>query len=81
MGIGASLALIVIGAILTFALNVRVGFVDLDVVGWIMMVAGALGLIVTTWIWGSRRRSVVTDAPTGYRRVEEREEYDPADPV
>ena len=81
MGIGASLALIVIGAILTFALNVRVGFVDLDVVGWIMMAAGALGLIVTTWIWGSRRRSVVTDARTGYRRVVEREEYDPADPV
>ena len=80
MGIGASLALIVIGAILTFALNVRVGFVDLDVVGWIMMAAGALGLIFTAWIWGNRRRQVVTDGP-GYRRVEEREDYGPTDPV
>ena len=55
MGIGASLFLIAAGAILTFALNLHVGGVDLDVVGWILMVVGALGLIVTTFIWGGRR--------------------------
>jgi hypothetical protein len=56
MGIGASILLIVVGAILTFALNVQVGFLDLDVVGWIMMLAGVAGLIFTTVIWGPRRR-------------------------
>ncbi len=88
MGIGASILLIAIGAILTFALNVRVGFLDLDIVGWIMMAAGVAGLILTTVIWGPRRRAVVTretdttippasteyrPSTTEYRRVEERD--------
>jgi hypothetical protein len=60
MGIGASIFLIVIGAILTFALNVHVGGVDLDVVGWILMIGGLLGLIFTAFIWGPRRRAVTT---------------------
>jgi hypothetical protein len=59
MGIGASILLIAIGAILTFALNVQVGFLDMDVVGWILMLAGVAGLIWTTLIWGPRRRSSV----------------------
>ena len=60
MGIGASILLIAIGAILTFALNVQVGFLDLDVVGWVLMLAGVVGLILTTVIWAPRRRRVVT---------------------
>jgi len=60
MGIGASILLIAIGAILTFALNVQVGFLDLDVVGWVLMLAGLAGLILTTLIWGPRNRRVVT---------------------
>lgn len=89
MGIGASILLIALGAILTFALNVRVGFLDLDVVGWVLMAAGVVGLIFTTLIWGPRRRAVVTretDTTTAdpmatdyrrpsteYRRIEERD--------
>ncbi|HEX7746534.1 MAG TPA: DUF6458 family protein [Micromonosporaceae bacterium] len=75
MGIGASIFLIAVGAILTFALDLRVSGIDLDVVGWILMAVGLLGLITTTWIWGSRRRTVVTREPAGYRRVEERSDY------
>ena len=60
MGIGASILLIALGAIFAFALNVEVGFLDLDVVGWVMMLAGVAGLIFTTLIWGPRRRRVVT---------------------
>jgi hypothetical protein len=71
VGIGTSIFLIAVGAILTFALDIRVGGVNLDIVGWILMAAGALGLIITTMIWG-RRREVVTTEPTEYRRVEER---------
>jgi len=77
VGIGASVALIALGAILTFALNVSVGAVDLDVVGWILMGAGALGLFVTMMIWGRRRPSVVEREPR--RIVEERTDVDPAD--
>jgi hypothetical protein len=50
-----SLFLIAAGAILTFALNLHVGGVNLDIVGWILIVVGALGLIVTMVIWGGRR--------------------------
>jgi hypothetical protein len=76
VGIGASLFLIAVGAILTFALNIHVGGLNLDIVGWILMLVGVLGLIMTALIWG-RRRSVVTTEPTEYRRVEERRDVGP----
>jgi Domain of unknown function (DUF6458) len=60
MGIGISVFLIAVGAIITFALNLRVGVVDLDIVGWILMIAGVIGLIMTTVVWGPRRRAVVS---------------------
>jgi hypothetical protein len=72
VGIGVSLFLIAAGAILTFALNLHVGGVNLDVVGWILMVVGALGLIVTMFIWGGRGRG---SGPTTY--VEERRDVGP----
>jgi hypothetical protein len=70
MGIGASILLIAIGAVLTFALNVQVGFLDLDIVGWIFMLAGVAGLVWTMLIWGPRRRRTVT-----------RDSVDTVDPV
>ena len=81
MGIGASIFLIAVGAILAFALNVDLGGVDINVIGWILIVAGALGLIMTALIWGRRRtvvapaaeeREVVTREPVEERWVEER---------
>ncbi|MDG4802065.1 DUF6458 family protein [Micromonospora sp. WMMD980] len=77
MGIGTSIFLIAVGAILTFALNASVGGVDLDVVGWILMAAGVLGLIMTTLVRNRRRNVVTTTAeqPVEYRRVEEPVEY------
>nr|WP_228533000.1 DUF6458 family protein [Micromonospora sp. ANENR4] len=79
VGIGTSIFLIAVGAILTFALNASVGGVDLDVVGWILMAAGVLGLIMTTLVWGRRRQVVTTTAeqPVEYRRVEERRDVAP----
>jgi hypothetical protein len=64
MGIGASIFLIAVGAILTFALDLNVSGVDLDIVGWILMGVGLLGLIVTLAIWLPRRRAT---APTYVR--------------
>ncbi|KKK06750.1 DUF6458 family protein [Micromonospora sp. HK10] len=80
MGIGTSIFLIAVGAILTFALDASIGGVNLDVVGWILMAAGVLGLIMTTLVWGRRREVVapVTPAePVEYRRVEERRDVAP----
>ena len=79
MGIGASVFLLAVGAILTFALNVEISGVDLDMVGWVLMAAGAIGLVVTLIIWGGRRREVVTTAPAEYRTVEERRDVGPRD--
>ncbi|MCX4473644.1 hypothetical protein C5N14_07505 [Micromonospora sp. MW-13] len=77
MGIGTSIFLIAVGAILTFALDANLGGVDLDVVGWILMAAGVLGLVMTTLVWGRRRQVVTTTEPVEYRRVEERRDVTP----
>lgn len=53
MGIGFSLFLIAVGAILTFAVDVAVEGVDLDAVGWILMVVGGIGVVLSLIYWGS----------------------------
>ena len=68
MGIGVSIFLIALGAILAFAVNVSVSGLDIAVVGWILMVVGAIGLIMTAFIWGPRRR----EPAAGADYVEER---------
>lgn len=73
MGIGASIFLIAVGAILAFAVDVEVSGLDIAVVGWILMVAGVIGLILTMLVWGPRRR----DAGV----VEERRVYDDRGPT
>ncbi len=66
MGIGASLFLIALGAILAFALNVQVSGIDLDAIGVILMIVGAVGLVLSLLFWSSfapfrRDRTVVRD--------------------
>jgi hypothetical protein len=64
MGIGISILLIAVGAVMTFALDVtNNGGVNLDTVGIILMVVGALGLLASLTIFGSmgRRGDVVVD--------------------
>lgn len=74
MGIGASIFMIVLGAIFTFALDFDVAGIDIDVIGWIFMIGGVLGLLFTTLIWGPRNRARIVSEPAEYRRVEERTE-------
>ncbi len=56
MGIGGGIFLIAIGAIVTFAIHADVSWIDLRVVGWIMMLSGATILAFTIWFWRDRRR-------------------------
>jgi hypothetical protein len=55
MGIGVSIFLIALGAILTFAVHATLSGVSIQTIGIILMIAGALGLIVTLLVWGPRR--------------------------
>ena len=69
MRLGTGIVLIAIGAILTWAVNAQVSGVNLQVVGWILMAVGALGVVLELAVWAPRRRRVVqTDygrAPDG----------------
>ena len=60
MGIGASIFLLAVGAILAFAVNTHISGIDINVIGWILMACGLVGLVITLWYWNSRRRTVVT---------------------
>ncbi len=53
MGIGVSLLLIAIGAILTWAVTATASGVDLDTVGVILMVVGAAGGLISLVFWSS----------------------------
>jgi len=58
MRVGGSIFLIALGAILTFATNVTFSGLDLDVVGIILMIVGALSLGLFLLVWGPRSRRV-----------------------
>ena len=77
MGIGVSLILIAVGAILTWAVTAEASGVDLTTVGVILMVVGLAGGLISLVFWSSwggfggfRRDTVVHDR--GDRVIEER---------
>jgi Domain of unknown function (DUF6458) len=66
MGIGGSIFLIALGAIFAFAVEADLGWLNLTVVGWVLMLAGVAGLLATLYFWSSRRRTVdAAPAPEG----------------
>ena len=78
MGIGTSIFLIAVGAILAFAVNVHTSGVDLQTVGVILMLVGVIGVILSAIFWSSwggfggyRRTTAVYDdgVPIRRRRV------------
>jgi hypothetical protein len=79
MGVGVSLILIAVGAVLTWAVEASVSGVDINAVGVILMIVGAVGLLLSLMFWSSwggfggategRRRVTTVDEgppPPGY---------------
>ena len=53
MGMGVSLLLIAVGAILIWAIDVTVSGVELVTVGWILLAVGAVGALLSLIFWSS----------------------------
>ncbi|MBI5949706.1 MAG: hypothetical protein HY875_16330 [Chloroflexi bacterium] len=53
MGIGVSLFLIAVGAILAWAVEYTVVGIDIEVMGAILMVVGSIGLLLSLLFWAS----------------------------
>jgi hypothetical protein len=62
MGIGGSIFLLALGAILAFAVDAHISGIDINVVGYVLMLAGLAGLIITIWFWNSRRRTTTVSS-------------------
>ena len=69
MGIGVSLILIAVGAVITFAIHVSSGSaVNLHTIGVILLIVGAIGVVLSLIFWsswggfgGARRETIVED--------------------
>lgn len=63
MSVGLGIFLFVVGAVLVWALNLSVTWIDLDLVGYIMMGAGAV-IFVLGLVHVFRKRSTVSTVRT-----------------
>jgi hypothetical protein len=85
MTIAGSIILIMLGAILTWAVEFNVAGVDINIVGIILMLGGVAGLLFGIWRLSTVRRRTVpldVDEPVGTRRrVYEERRYDDQPPV
>jgi hypothetical protein len=77
---GASLFLVALGAILTWAVRVTAPGVDIHMVGVILMVVGAIGALSSLVFWNGplsrSRRTVVREDPiTGRQAVVEEDRF------
>ena len=83
MGIGTSILLIGVGAILKYAITAHVSGINIHTAGLILMILGGLGLLLSLFwmtIWADRRHAVVADRtvvtdPAARERMVEREPY------
>ena len=79
MGIGVSLILIAVGAVLAFAVHVTTSGFNVNTVGYILLIVGAVGALISLMFWsswggvGGSRRTVVDERAPGRRTVVEDE--------
>jgi len=64
MSIGLGIVLFVIGAVLAFALHIDVSWIDLQLVGYILMIAGVVVFILGLVFLLRRRRTIATSHTT-----------------
>ena len=76
MGIGVSLILIAVGAVLAFAVHVTTSGFNVNTVGYILLIVGVVGALISLIFWsswggvgGGRRRTVVDEGPVAQRRT------------
>jgi hypothetical protein len=75
MTIGGSIALIVIGAILAFAVSFDIAGLSINAIGFILMLGGLVGLLLGMLAYQRSTRvasTTVRSAPVAERRVVER---------
>jgi hypothetical protein len=70
MGLGVGIFLAAVGAVLAFAVTDNVSGVDIKTVGWILLIVGIVGIVLSmifwsSWAgpgyWSSRRRTTYVD--------------------
>lgn len=69
MGLGVGLLLAAVGAVLAFAVDATVSGVNIHTVGWILLIVGLVGILLSLVFWSSwagpgyysRRRTAVVD--------------------
>jgi hypothetical protein len=75
MGLGVSILLIAAGAILAFAVNATVTGIEITTIGWILLVVGIVGAVLSmifwsTWAgpgyWSRRRGGYADEGPPPY---------------
>ncbi len=73
MGLGVGLILAAVGAVLAFAVNKTVNGVDIHTIGWILLIVGIVGVLLSMIFWSSwagpgyfnRRRTIYDEGPAG----------------
>ena len=73
MGLGVGMLLAAVGAVLAFAVNKQVSGVNIHTIGWILLIVGIVGILLSLVFWSSwagpgyysRRRTVVDEGPAG----------------
>jgi hypothetical protein len=78
MRIGSSIGLVAVGLILALAVHLRLGVIDIALVGWILVVVGIVGLVVSLSM--ARRSRVVVRRDPEYPPVPETEYRTVRDP-
>jgi hypothetical protein len=75
MGIGVSIFLLALGAILTFAVQFEVSGLDISVIGVILMIVGAVGLAITIALLSRSRPATGRGGVVEDRVTRERDVY------
>jgi hypothetical protein len=74
MGLGVGLILAAAGAVLAFAVNTEVSGVNIHTIGWILLIVGIVGILLSLIFWSSwagpggftrRRTTYYDEGPAG----------------